>query len=225
MWDHPCTPLRVPSGFGEKAEFGVNTVTSFLMMCCQLSPWWDVELERPESETSMSQGLPSAQWLYCPLWAGSGPALLEWKSWDWCELALFPLGASLPSCSTGNLALVWSSSTGASGGSWYRLGCGLWPSDLLQDLDCFGCSACVSTNHGCFCPAQMPVWVWATSVPQRFLSCLALALAMQTPVWSYMVKPAGLEHSLGLGWGMHQDNYEKLASHHPVLHRECSFLA
>ena len=130
MCEHPCTACVCPVALVRELNLMWTQVMSFLMMRCQLSPWWgmELELERPESETSVSQGLPSAQWLDCPLWAGSSPALLEQRSWDWCELALLSLGASLPSRSPGTLALVWSCSTGASGGSWYGLGCGLWPS-------------------------------------------------------------------------------------------------
>ena len=123
MWEHPCTACVCPVALVRELNLMWTQVMSFLMMRCQLSPWWgmELELERPESETSVSQGLPSAQWLDCPLWAGSSPALLEQRSWDWCELALLSLGASLPSRSPGTLALVWSCSTGASGGSWPRV--------------------------------------------------------------------------------------------------------
>lgn len=197
----PVQPVCAQCGFGERAEFDVNTVMSFLMMCCQLSPWRDVELEWPESETSMSQGLPSAQWLYCPLWAGSGLALLG------VELLRLLWAGSVPLRCVPSLSQHWHPCPGvepphrlqgALGIGWG----GLWPSDLLQDLNCFGCSACVSINHGCFCPAQMPVWVRVSPLCLRGFCDTCLGLGHANPqCGATWVKPAGLEHSLGLRLG------------------------
>ena len=162
----------------------------------------------------------------CPLPRGrtarSGPVWSRIVRLLWAGSALLGCVSSL--LQPWHPCTGWSCSTGASGSSWYRLGCGLWPSGLAPRPDCFGCSASVSANNGCSCP-QTPVWVWATSVSQRSLWCLSLALAVQTPVWRYTLKPAGLEHLLGSGWGMYRDNREKPASHRPIIRWECSFLA
>ena len=113
--------LRVPGGFGERAEFGVNT--------SHVSPY-DV----PSALTLVGHGAGAAgvrsqyepRIALClvaalPALGLSGPALA-----DCCERALPSLGASLPSRSPGTLALVGAAPRGPQGalGIGWGVGCG-----------------------------------------------------------------------------------------------------
>ena len=220
----PLYSLHVPSGFGESAEFDVNTSHVFpydaLSALTLVGPGAGAGAARvrnkyePRIALCSVAGLPSLGRVHSRIaraevlrlvWAGS--ALLRrisslsqpWHPCPGVELLLRGL-------------LVWV-------GVW---AVAIWPcSETWTALD------------------ALPVWAPTMVAPvllrcqfgcepplcHRSLWCLTLALAVQTPVWSYMVKPAGLEHSLGSGRDMHQDNREKPASHHPVLRWECSFLA
>lgn len=126
MWEHPCTACVCPVALVR--ELNLMWTQSCLSLWCAVSShlggtWSWVTRVRNKCEPE----LPSAQWLYCPLWAGSGPALLEWKSWDCCRAGSVPLRC------VSSLSQHWHPCPGVEllhqglQGSWYRLqgvGCG-----------------------------------------------------------------------------------------------------
>lgn len=122
--------LRVPGGFGEGAEFDVNTSHVFpydvpsVLTLVRHGAGAGAAGVRSKCEPRIAL-CPGA---HCPLWAASGPALP-----DCCERALLSLGASLPSRSPGTLALVGAAPwvpQGALGIGW-GVGCG-HPASLLD---------------------------------------------------------------------------------------------
>ena len=152
----------------------------------------------------MGQCFSSAQWLCLP-YCGLGQVPSCWSRWPecWVQIGSIAFKCVLsPPPSTGTLSPVESGlekeelvmSLDMS------LSIGFASMTRVRDLGCFWCGTCVSISTKCPCPAQMPLQVWDSFVPNSW--SLPSASAVLSLMWNCTTVQVGSVWALSVGWGM-----------------------